>query len=260
MNPWLGGARPAVVGHRGAPSLASENTIASFRAAVVLGVDAVEFDVIAIGDGTLVVGHSTDLRELTHGSRSGSAADVGLADLRAVAPGLATLDEVLSYFVTEAMQTGIQVDLKTPARAADVARHVVARGLGGRSVLTSTDAAALRSARSEAPGLSVGLTYPLDRHGVSGRPGLGLVVSSGLRLARLGARRLPPRVARAGADAAYLHHAVISAAAVRRLHRAGAAVVAWTVDDPDTVIRLSGEGVDGIISNDPSMVLATLTS
>ena len=50
--------RPLRIGHRGAPALAPENTLRSFRAAVEVGVDLVEFDVIALDDGELVVAHS----------------------------------------------------------------------------------------------------------------------------------------------------------------------------------------------------------
>jgi glycerophosphoryl diester phosphodiesterase len=35
-------------------------------------------------------------------------------------------------------------------------------------------------------------------------------------------------------------------------------VLAWTINDPETVRRLAGVGVDGIVSDDPEMALATL--
>lgn len=50
-----------IIGHRGASSLALENTIASIKAAKVAGVDAVEFDVRATSDGQLVVCHDNSL-------------------------------------------------------------------------------------------------------------------------------------------------------------------------------------------------------
>jgi glycerophosphoryl diester phosphodiesterase len=50
-----------------------------------------------------------------------------------------------------------------------------------------------------------------------------------------------------------LHHQVVSAAAVRRAHEAGAAVWAWTVDDPEALARLESAGVDAVISNDPAI-------
>jgi glycerophosphoryl diester phosphodiesterase len=51
------GGRPLAIGHRGAPRLAPENTLASLQAAVAAGVDVVEFDVLERG-GELVLAHS----------------------------------------------------------------------------------------------------------------------------------------------------------------------------------------------------------
>lgn len=46
-----------IVGHRGAAGLAAENTLASIKKAVSLGVDAVEFDVQLASDGVFVLCH-----------------------------------------------------------------------------------------------------------------------------------------------------------------------------------------------------------
>ena len=47
----------SVVGHRGAPRIAPENTIASFRAAIAAGADAIETDVCVTRDGRFVLWH-----------------------------------------------------------------------------------------------------------------------------------------------------------------------------------------------------------
>ena len=49
------------IGHRGAAHLAPENTIRSLRAAVEHGVDLVEFDVLDLTGGPLVLAHSDHL-------------------------------------------------------------------------------------------------------------------------------------------------------------------------------------------------------
>ena len=56
------------VGHRGAAALAPENTLRSFEAALAHGVEAIEFDVLDLVDGPLVVAHSNDLAEVSHGA------------------------------------------------------------------------------------------------------------------------------------------------------------------------------------------------
>ena len=67
------------IGHKGAAALAPEkhaalapeNTLRSLALAVELGCDLVEFDVLSLDDGTLVLAHSDDLREVSHGSSHG---------------------------------------------------------------------------------------------------------------------------------------------------------------------------------------------
>ena len=67
-------------------------------------------------------------------------------------------------------------------------------------------------------------------------------------------------IERAGAAALMLHHAVVSAASVERAHGAGAAVSAWTVDDPAELMRLEAAGVDAVITEyDPGLFEAVAT-
>src|SRR5215208_5844276 len=69
-NPFLiGKPRPIVVGHRGAPTLHQENTVAGFKRAAQLGVPAVELDVQLTKDRKPVVIHDAHLRRLTGQSR-----------------------------------------------------------------------------------------------------------------------------------------------------------------------------------------------
>ena len=56
-----------VIGHRGAAALAPENTWAGFDVAVSLGVDAIETDVRATSDGTLILLHDERLARTTNG-------------------------------------------------------------------------------------------------------------------------------------------------------------------------------------------------
>lgn len=58
---------PLMMGHRGAPREAPENTIPSFQRAVELGLDAVEVDVICTLDGDVVCSHNHDLERETDG-------------------------------------------------------------------------------------------------------------------------------------------------------------------------------------------------
>ena len=90
------------IGHRGAATLAPENTLRSFRAAVEVGVDLIEFDVLDLQRGPLVLAHSDHLEEVSHGAARGRVRSLTLEQLREVAPELPTLDEALAFFVDEA--------------------------------------------------------------------------------------------------------------------------------------------------------------
>jgi len=250
-----------VIGHRGAPRLAPENTIASFRAAVALGVDVVELDVVAMPHGPLVVAHSDHLEEITHGLAAGRIGDRSLAELRALAPDLPTLDETLAWFADEGDGVGLHVDLKLRSRLDEVAAAVERHGLVDRVVVSAFHSAILRQVAGASAGIRLGFTYPEDRLGISRRRALWPLVRLGLSTMRA---TVPTRLERllrnAGATALMLNHTLVTPRAVRRAHEIGVPVLAWTADDPTTVLRVVEAGVDGVISNDPEMVMATLVS
>ncbi len=243
--------RPLRIGHKGAAALEPENTLRSLRRGVELGCDLVEFDVLDLEDGTLVLAHSDDLFEVSHGVAAGRVRRLTLAELREVAPELPTLDEALEL-LGGLGGVGLHVDLKwfgyEEAAAAAIRRH----GLVDRAVVSSFHARSLRLLAAAEPGLARGYTYPFDRRGVSQRRLLSPVAAAAV----LGLRRtLPLRIAgmleRSRASAAMLHHWVVSRAAVERAHARGAAVFAWTVDDRAALERVITAGVDGVITNDP---------
>jgi glycerophosphoryl diester phosphodiesterase len=252
---------PLRIGHRGAAALAPENTIDAFRTAVRVGVDLVEFDVLDLPRGPLVVAHSAHLEEVSHGAAIGSLRALDLDELRHVAPGVPTFDEALRFFAEEATDVGLHVDLKLHVRLDELAASVRRFGLEARTVVSSTHAPSLRALVRHAPGMRVGITYPHDRLGVSRRPRAWPVVSMGLKAMRASVpSRVPRMLHGANATALMLQHRLVTAAAVERAHGLGAAVLAWTVDDPDDLERVVAAGVDAVITNDPRIFVATLRS
>ena len=71
-----------ISGHRGAPSLAPENTLAGFEAAQQAGAGWTETDVCLLGDGTPVMFHDDSLDRCT--DRSGTIAQLARGDLTKV--------------------------------------------------------------------------------------------------------------------------------------------------------------------------------
>jgi glycerophosphoryl diester phosphodiesterase len=217
------------VGHRGAPALAPENTIASLEAAIDRGVDLVEIDVVADRD---------ELR-LAHG-------------VERVTPESPALAEALE--LVAARGVGVIVDLKSSGAERGVVTALRRQRLVDRAVVASFHAASLRSVKELEPPLTTGISYPFDRVGIAERPAFQPLIRAGLSGLR---QALPARIgrmlARARADAALLHHSLVTRRLVERCHARGAAVLAWTVEDEVALERVLAAGVDGVIANDPGL-------
>jgi glycerophosphoryl diester phosphodiesterase len=225
------GRRPLVIGHRGAAAVAPENTLAALEAAVAAGVDLVEFD---ISPG-LRLGHSLD-------------------ELPAEA---LSLDRALSFLHGHCV--GVHLDVKLPGYEQEVLEAIGRHGFAERAVVSTAFAATARRFATLAPGLPRAIGYPRDRLGVSNLRWPRPVQRAGATaLRQLMPVRVPVLLRWARANTLSLHHTLCSRAAVATAHRLGAPVLAWTVNDPTGVRRVAAAGVDGIVSDDPEMTLATL--
>jgi len=103
---------PLIFGHRGAPSVLPENTLAGFQHAIDAGADGLELDVLLTGDHTPVVTHNPRLLADT-------TRDAGGRWLPQEGPALAslTLEELQAYDVG-AIQPGSAYDRKHPDQQA----------------------------------------------------------------------------------------------------------------------------------------------
>jgi glycerophosphoryl diester phosphodiesterase len=221
------------VGHKGADLIAPGNTFESFEAALTHGVDMIEFDVLRMSDGRLVLAHDYE--------------DAGGREPL-------TLEEGLDHFAGEAYAgVELDVDLKLPGYEREVVEGLVERGLQDRALISTTYPESLDVIGRLAPGQRRGLSVPRARRDYTSSP-LAIVVLPVLAYMR---RRLPARAAamiRGGrCEALMCHWRLISAALVDSIHAAGGQVYVWTVDDAEHIQQLSALGVDGVITNDPRL-------
>jgi glycerophosphoryl diester phosphodiesterase len=219
-----------LIGHRGAAALAPENTLAAIEAGVRAGVDVVELDVLRRADGALVLAHGPELP----------------ADAPALDDALALAAE---------LGVDVQLDVKLRGLEPGCVDALRAHGLLDRSFVSSFSLPILRAFAELEPGLRRSLTYPEDRHGVTGNRLLRPAVRPGLAALRAALpRRLPRWLRAAGAQAATLNWRVVTPAAVAACHASGAAVYVWTVNEPALVKTLVETGIDGIITDDPRIL------
>ena len=228
--------RPLALGHRGVRGERPENTLAAFTLALQAGLDGLETDVQRTRDGALVLFH-----DFEHQGRR--ITDVDRAELRAIVPDLTTLDELLAL-VRVHPGTLLNVELKTlgwrdNGLAEAVAAALVASGLHDRLIVSSFSPLALARLRLRAPGLRTALLW-FDG------PGFPWWL------------RIPWSARWLHVDALHPHHRSVTAGAVRRWQRRGLMVNVWTVNDPDDVRRVVAAGVDGVMGDRPTALLAAL--
>src|SRR5687768_8195818 len=103
--------RPLILGHRGAPYDAPENTLASFARALEQGADGVELDVRRARDGVPVIIHDETL-DRTSGAR-GRVADLDWPAIeRLTTAGLPSLEQAAGW--AAASGAWLNVEIKTP--------------------------------------------------------------------------------------------------------------------------------------------------
>ena len=216
---------PLRIAHRGIPRRARENTLPSFEAALAADADGIELDVHATVDGVVVVHHDPHLRGGLEIASSSWDAVRGAASSAGVE--IPTLADVCAL-------VGDRVELFVEIKGAGIERSVraVLAAHGGRSAIHSFDRAAIaRLSR-------------LDR-----RRRLGLLFEEHVP-------DVAAMLAAHGALDAWPHHTLVDAPLVESVHRAGGRVIAWTANAPRDIERLTTLGVDGICTDDVTLVAA----
>jgi glycerophosphoryl diester phosphodiesterase len=221
------------VGHKGAAHVAPGNTLEGFEAALEHGVDMIEFDVLRLRDGRLVLAHDYE-------------------DAARRQP--LTLEEGLDHFAGKAYaDVELDVDLKLPGYEREVAEGLLERGLAERSLVSTMYLESLERLGSLSPDLRRGWSVPRVRRDYT-RTALALPAYGVLRVFRA---RLPGRAAtlirRGGAEALMAHRLLVTPRLVSRVHEVGGQLYVWTVDDAKRIAAMEDLGVDGVITNDPRL-------
>jgi glycerophosphoryl diester phosphodiesterase len=236
------GARPWIVGHRGAaPEL--ENSLPAFRRALGEGADAVECDVQMTRDGALVVFHDETL-ERFGGDAARPISAIDLGELRAfrlrptAAPAVpesadeASIPTLAELFAALPDRLAINVELKVYAGGGDRFVEPLLAALHGRGnvFVSSFDRRFLGQLRRASPELPLAvLAERLDEELEALADELG---AWSVHLAE------PPPAARLG-----------------RLRRP---VLVYTVNEPDLARRLLANGVGGLFTDRPGELRAAL--
>lgn len=236
---------PYTIAHRGLSAHAPENTLAAVKAAQRIGCQWVELDVQLLGDGTPVIWHDNGVRRCSNAR--GKLVKLDLAKARMLDVGswfsddfrgerMATLEEMLELIGELGM--GLNLELKVnrgrdALALVETALPMALKALPAEQlVISSFNSQALEAARDLQPDtdlLRLGLLYEKP-------PRQWLTEAERLKAHSLHVdwRRLKEKRA-------------------REIKEAGYRLLCYTANDPVAFARLWPWGVDGVISDDPSL-------
>ena len=211
-----------VIAHRGASSVALENSLAAFRAAPGQGADAVELDIHATRDGEIVVHHDPSVLGLPIAqARWRDLATVPLAN---GAP-IPTLAEALH--VLDKLKVFVEVKVLDPRWDDRLLATLDAGPNPGGYAVHSFAFHVVRRLGEKRPSLPRGV------------------------LSEVETKNPRKTLSDASAQTLWQERATLDEALVRTVHDLGATIMAWTVDEPTEMERLVRWGVDGICTNHP---------
>lgn len=242
MHPYLDHQGPIPFAHRGGASESPENTLAAFSRAVALGYRYLETDVHATRDGVLMAFHDDDLRRTC--AIDARIGEIDYDTIRHVRVDgkepIPTLHEVLEAFP----MARLNIDCKSDA-AVEPLRHVLA-----------SDAVRDR--------VCIGAFSDRRLQALRETFGQSLCTSMGPReVASMRLLRTRPDSIRAHAAQVPLATGpveIVTKRFVEKCHERGIHVHVWTIDDPAVMSDLLDLGVDGIMTDQPSVLKHVLMS
>jgi len=235
------------IGHRGAKAYAPENTLTSFRKAVEMGVDMIEFDVRITKDKYPVVIHDSHLRRLT--KSFGQVKKWTLAEVKKLkikkTETIPTLAEVLD---TIDNRVGINIELKVKNSAQIVVQTLRDYKVDFKNVIISSNhPSEIKAVERLEPEITTALLFRATN-----------AFNIWFILDFLAILFLPITkyyiswiVKRAGADYLNINYRFLDRNKVALFKKRGIKICAWTVNSSKKINYLKSLGIDGIITNYP---------
>lgn len=233
--------QPKIIAHRGASAEAPENTLSAFANALPMGVDAIEFDVHLTSDKVPIIIHDFVFGRTTNGGYLKRTTELPFETIRTFDVGswysgkyvnerIPTLDEVLR--LTQG-KVALMVEIKQQNSPAEEIAEVVVNYLnitGGDYRIGSFSPQIIQEVQKRAPQYPViGILEEIEM--------LEPFVEMNLKHLAIWYSLLTPEL-------------------IKDLHEKGIEVWTFTVDNPALAQYLDSIGIDGIISNNPRLLIA----
>lgn len=235
--PYLDASRPLAFAHRGGALEGEENTLATFGRAVALGYRYIETDVQATSDGVAVIFHDATLERTTNGKGPvGSHTWRELQKLRTnQGEPLSRVEEVLEAFP----DCRFNIDPKSDAVVEPLARALFDCRAEERVCVASFEENRVHDLRKR---LGPGLCWAPGKMGVARL----WLASHGVKVATpFPTVQVPPR---------YKGVLLVTKRFVQAAQKRGLQVHVWTVNERDEMEALLNLGVDGLMTDRPSLL------
>lgn len=225
--------------HRGGAREATENSLTAFERAASLGFIHLETDIRPTRDGVAVLHHDADLDRTTTGQ--GPVRERTWREVRALSLADGSAPLRLEELLEALPDAHLTLDVKEPGSVVALVDAVRRCDAAHRICVTSFSARRLARARRLLPVGTESAAHPWEV----------------LALRALPRDRPLPRVHRVQIPVRALGVPLTDARLIERAHRLGLAVDVWTIDDAAEMERLIDAGVDGIMTDSPSVLRQT---
>lgn len=246
--PWFD--RFANIAHRGGGILAPEHTLVAYENALVVGADVIEFDLLATSDGVIVILHDTTVDRTTDGS--GTVREMTYAEVAALDAGyrysrdggatfpwrgkglrIPRLEEALELL--DGVPLAVEFKQVLPADVDTAMEIFAAYGAIERTVFASFDSRLIARVREVAP------------HAVTAMDTREFINFAAVDLSDPRGYVPPALIVQPPASS-------VSEELMEKVRFFGLRMHPWTVNHRTEMNRLLDLGVDGIFTDDPSLL------
>jgi len=225
-----------IIAHRGAPFLARENTLGSFKQAISLGADMIEFDVRRTKDEVLIAFHDRSIqgkpiKRLTYKEVSQIAQDRGF--------GIPTVKEVLKCTKGKIR---LDVELKEEGYEEEIIALLSKYFRKDQFLITSFNDSSLKRIKDNNPNIKVGLILGKFK------PPLWVRISEVFPM---------KRSKKSKADFLVAHWKLLRVGFLERARRSHKPVIVWTVNDEEMIWKLlRDKRIYAVITDKPDLAVS----
>lgn len=234
---------PKIIGHRGAAGYAPENTLEAIHTAADMGIEWVEIDVKLTKDDVPIIFHDDQLDRTTNGA--GAVAAKNWSDIQQLEAGswfgdswagikIPTLEDALDAILERGLGLNLEIKPCTgrEKETAEAALDILSKSWEGENLLISSfQALSLDVALDMAPDYQRAFLLPEEW------PEQWQDIARHLEVSTIN-----------------VNGNTVSRPDIEAIIDFNKPILAYTINDPDTVRKLQGWGVDGFFSDVPDVV------